>query len=237
MALLRLTFTGADGATNLDDLASIASRHKRFVEWGILLPPGGKSRFPNLAWVQEIVGMARWEGIALSGHLCPPWTGRFLSGSATIADLVGDCFQRIQVNTHGEPYYPHPGIKGAMEGDSEREYILQIDNANPWQRLGPNIKGLYDLSHGGGVVPDSWPKPSHSWVGYAGGLGPHNLAREIPKILEAARGADIWIDLETHVRTNGEFDLDKVRRCIAIAEPFLGASPSPQSGPKEPSNG
>jgi hypothetical protein len=58
-------------------------------------------------------------------------------------------------------------------------------------------------------------------TGYAGGLGPDNLAEELRRIEEVAGDAEVWIDMETNVRTAERFDLDKVRRCYDLARPWL----------------
>jgi hypothetical protein len=97
---------------------------------------------------------------------------------------------------------------------------------------------------GAGILPREWPKPiyldvhpgddgcgvqQHRYHGYAGGLGPDNLAEQIPLILAAAAGNEhtaegrIWIDMETRVRSSDDrtFDLAKVRRCLEIAAPYV----------------
>jgi hypothetical protein len=81
--------------------------------------------------------------------------------------------------------------------------------------------------------------------GYAGGLRPENLAAQIP-LIEAATASPVidleaytgesreaserfeprvarpyWIDMESGVRTNNQFDLAKVRQVLEIAAPFV----------------
>ena len=83
---------------------------------------------------------------------------------------------------------------------------------------------LYDKSGGAGVVPNTWPPAIDGvYSGYAGGLGPSNIADELPKIEVAARGNPFWIDMETHVRTdNGaKLDMDKVVSCLEACEPHV----------------
>ena len=85
----------------------------------------------------------------------------------------------------------------------------------------PNHAILFDASAGRGVAPEGWPAPLPGhFCGYAGGINPDNVAGHIDKI--AAAGAqDTWIDMESGVRTDDRFDLDKVRRVLKIAEPFV----------------
>jgi hypothetical protein len=107
-----------------------------------------------------------------------------------------------------------------------------------------NCYGLFDVSGGAGILPDGWPQPIHidiepgefgegieywRYSGYAGGLGPGNLAEQIPKIIEASGGTEftnegrIWLDMESRVRSDDDrqFDLQKVRRCLEIAGPYV----------------
>ena len=74
-------------------------------------------------------------------------------------------------------------------------------------------------------MPAEWPlNMSAVYCGYGGGLGPDNLAAQLPQIQRAAGGADFWVDMETKVRgdRNGRdvFDLDTARRCLEIAAEF-----------------
>ena len=90
---------------------------------------------------------------------------------------------------------------------------------------GLNAVALFDHSGGKGRVPRHWTPIPHQEVftGYAGGLGPDNLADELKRIHDAVGEATIWIDLETKVRSDDDkvFDLDKVRRCYDIARPYV----------------
>jgi hypothetical protein len=94
-------------------------------------------------------------------------------------------------------------------------------------------------------LPKAWPNPIYlkstesgqvlnrwDYHGYAGGLGPDNLEEQIPRILEAAsykgfskeiQEGDIWIDMETKVRSDQDrqFDLEKVEHCLEIAAPHI----------------
>jgi phosphoribosylanthranilate isomerase len=51
--------------------------------------------------------------------------------------------------------------------------------------------------------------------GYAGGLSPDNVESQIKLIRKVA--SHFWIDAETGLRTNGEFDLTKVEQFIDLA--------------------
>ena len=62
-------------------------------------------------------------------------------------------------------------------------------------------KYLFDASGGRGLEPLEWPKHLQDWTcGYAGGLGPGNLRRELPRIAAAAGPFPYWIDMESKLR-------------------------------------
>lgn len=70
-------------------------------------------------------------------------------------------------------------------------------------------------------MPTTWPKPfSNVRTGYAGGLNPDNLEEQLTKIAAVVGNNSVSIDMESGVRTNNEFDLDKVRRCLQMAKDF-----------------
>ena len=87
----------------------------------------------------------------------------------------------------------------------------------------PDVSLLYDTSSGAGVLPYTWPSPMPDRrCGYAGGLGPDNLKAELEYLdYFLPENTVIWIDMETNVRTNAKLDLDKVKKCIDIVEPYI----------------
>ena len=52
-------------------------------------------------------------------------------------------------------------------------------------------------------------------VGFAGGLGPDNLARELRKIADIAR-AGWWADMEGKLRVDDWFSVERAAECAAI---------------------
>lgn len=244
----RVTITGADDSIPSAILADLSDEFP-FVEWGILVHKVAYEasekemyahRFPSRRWIDVLETIASVRKMQLSLHMCGPWVRSILMGKQDFPPNILDMFQRVQLNFHA----------GSAKCDAEkcsevlhkfnRQWIFQIDGvlgnrhllslydlANP-----PDCVPLFDVSGGAGVLPNEWPRPMYTrqeapyqyvYHGYAGGLGPHNLAEELPKIIEAAKGTQIWIDMETHVRSerDKQFDLLKVRKCLEIAEPFI----------------
>lgn len=227
-----VTFTGVDDATDIARLLEL-SRRNDFIEWGVLIPMKGHGRWPSPAKVAELVGRAELApfDVQLAAHICEPLVGELLMSETRLMNLIGTAFSRVQINTHGHLYPRADDWPENVLRQKRREIILQLDGVTSNLLINDladvfaegEVAGLFDLSHGAGVLPASWDskKPPLRWLGYAGGLGPNNLAEQLPRIQEAAGDASYWIDMETHVRTNGFFDLDKVEQCIAIVRAFV----------------
>lgn len=122
--------------------------------------------------------------------------------------------QRIQVNGRYEvdqieqicELYPyHVIITQHTQGN---ESLLKV--------RAPNHAILVDGSGGTGKSPDKWESPhTDKPVGFAGGLGPDNLASELPKI-KAVAHRGWWIDMENKLRTEDWFDVAKALETIKI---------------------
>mmetsp|Transcript_8327 Transcript_8327/g.15870 ORF Transcript_8327/g.15870 Transcript_8327/m.15870 type:complete len:287 (-) Transcript_8327:160-1020(-) len=62
--------------------------------------------------------------------------------------------------------------------------------------------------------------------GYSGGLGPQNVVENVTKIQEQAEKHNYtyWVDMETRVRTDNQFDLSKCVNVLELTAPFLEKS-------------
>lgn len=246
----RVTITGADDSVDPSHLFELAAEFP-FVEWGLLFSlrrEERKPRWPTLSWLDCLFDLARGRSDTprFSLHLCGPALIRFLEGSPTLfsgarESVPGGLLQlcrRVQLNTHGEPTGWSQTSMAAMwrERLPMTEVICQIDGgvgSSILRDLEDNSVDAFpfhDLSHGAGVLPESWPSVAdRAYVGFGGGLGPDNLEKQIRLIAEAASGATHWIDMETRVRTRvgleqDYLDLKKVLRCLEIARPYIGAA-------------
>jgi hypothetical protein len=84
---------------------------------------------------------------------------------------------------------------------------------------------LLDASKGKGITPEAWSAPfifdGHAvQTGYAGGISPENIdavldATEKAVLEHGQPGASYWLDMETGVRSDNRFDLDKVERVLS----------------------
>lgn len=254
--LKRVTITGADDLVSPDSLLEISAEYP-FVEWGILVSASnvGTMRYPSRQWMSKfaasVAGAANSINVAI--HVQGRWLRSLMMGNKD--ELLDGCgrlashAQRVQLNFHGGSVdydetafllelMSFPLTRGA------KQFIFQIDRCQGGAILDRvrqyahslDLVPFYDISHGAGILPESWPDAEKSLlaltrdlqVGYAGGLGPENLAEQIPLIAKAAGGANFWIDMETKVRSSSSlvgsfFDIGKVRLALEACKPFVGA--------------
>jgi len=236
MKLHTVTITGADDSIKPSDIVSLSNKYP-FAEWGLLLSSSsqGCCRFPSTDWLKAL-NQTTVLPLKLCGHFCGNLVRSFVHGNLPTDEQLPTwlwrMFRRIQINFHGVSHNPKGEFYGALPRAmkvSGKQFIFQADNVNEDLFWGIKNRGapavpLFDRSHGAGLVPLSWPKPfPNVMCGYAGGLGPLNLKDQIEKISSLVGDHDIWIDMETKVRSNADrqFDLEKVETCLKIAEPYV----------------
>lgn len=233
----RVTITGADNSIEPDDLLRLSAKYK-FVEWGILLSRSrtGTERFPSVEWLNYLAESNSMFQMNLSAHVCGGWVRELVNGqnpcgTGLPTNFLREC-ARMQLNFHAEKRdfsddfiqlvkIMQPDVILQMDGVNDAILTKFIEhNQNSFQQ----VNALFDLSHGEGVLPDSWPKPiPHVCCGYAGGLGPDNLDEQMDKISNITGHIPVWVDMETKVRSNNDrqFDLEKVERCLEIASKYI----------------
>lgn len=235
-----VTITGADDSVTPQDL-TILSDDFKFVEWAILFSRSsqGTPRFPSMDWIKNLVDIKVFmpQSLKLSCHLCGAYVRELLRGDITfIAQelaTVWGAFDRVQINTHGQKHDINLSkLIEALKLFPEKEFIFQYDNVQSHiaaleacnNEHGVNVSTLFDLSHGAGISPYQWPELIQSIkCGYAGGISPENIQSEIKRVNEKVGSTDTWIDMETHVRSNNDFqfDLAKVDKCLSIAYGYI----------------
>jgi len=122
-------------------------------------------------------------------------------------------FQRIQVNggilalevEHLCEMYPrHTIITQHHDNNAHLLFVRSLNHAV-----------LLDTSGGRGISPSAWAQPAtEKPVGFAGGLGPDNIARELQTILEIARPG-WWADMEGKLRVDDWFSLELAGEVVA----------------------
>ena len=220
MHLQYVSITGADDAVDIAALNDIANAYP-FVEFALLLMPErmGENRFPTMSWIEDF--KANYWGAHKAMHLCGSGFLGFVKGEKAILNMM-DGFNRIQLNLKF----------GDVDGQYEDEQLLARIRENPaWEfiiqytpdkvhLLAPlaeisNHAVLFDASAGRGVSPDEWPAPLPGhFCGYAGGLSPENIANNLARIAQATDDIPTWIDMESGVRTDDRFDLEKIKEVL-----------------------
>lgn len=244
MNLTKVTCTGADDSVNPLDILALAEKY-RFAEFGVLLSrsagDGGMPRFPSQEWLDRLSGFTITRGVNLSAHICGGWVREIMLGEWGILDSHGASAmiseaRRIQLNFHASPHAIDDQFTHGLGHDlfENKQFIFQHDNVNNRfldiaTRAGINAVPLFDLSHGAGVLAESWPSadPFDHGCGYAGGLSPENVAEQLYKIEKVCGEKEIWIDAETKLRSNNDkqFDLAKVEAFLKAARPFVREDP------------
>lgn len=208
-----VTFTGLDAATDVARLRHLQSLYP--VEWGVLFSPKrqGHDRYPDLASIRGFAG----QGLRLAAHVCGAGASSILDDGRfdVLESLPHGMFVRIQVNTARKDPETHEASAFARWVGA-RQAILQCrGSAFPQDAT---VDWLYDVSGGVGREPTSWAvaADTSAFVGYAGGLGPDNVASALESISRHhPEGKPFWIDMETRIRTDDILDLDKCEAVLA----------------------
>jgi hypothetical protein len=224
MYLNKVTITGADDEVSHSELRRI-SKEFPFVEWGILFSAArtGTPRYPSDEWVASMPVMP------LAAHLCGSYARDVLDGSGFC--LPSHLYQRVQVNG----WRPSPLFVELARLWRRLEFILQAKNepslkaaADEVRAIGRNYYAasvLLDPSGGRGIDAQAeWvaPPPGIS-VGYAGGINPDNVVDVIERLNAIPLEQSYWIDMESGVRIDDQFDLTQVVRVLELARPFVKA--------------
>jgi phosphoribosylanthranilate isomerase len=229
MRIDRLTITGPDDKTNIKDLIDLSEAYP-FVEWGILFSKNrtGTHRYPNDSWIKEVVN----HDMKLSAHFCGWWAKQVLEN--TNYDLIKDLhqgFERIQLNYNfgRSTGWDLGRLLSTLEDINSVNVILQNNKSNNSiimeADIPNNVHVLFDASGGRGTeIKEIRPTIKGLYTGYAGGLNPENIDNICQIIGEVDDDNLAWIDLESGVRTNNEFDLSKVEDILGTVSKYITTS-------------
>lgn len=207
--MIGITITGVDKCTSFEDISLLLDAGAEVaVLW--TETPEGRNRYPSVSWMVNMRSRCRQYG-SIAVHVCGSGARKRLLKSGGALFIHG--FNRIQIN-------------GRVSVDDlcrvcdryEVEVITQNHATNAELLNYPMASHaiLVDGSGGRGIAPAEWIRPiTRKRVGFAGGLGPDNLAAELPKIAAVATG-DWWVDMESSVRTDDWFDVEKALEAVRI---------------------
>lgn len=220
LPLTHCTLTGVDAKTDLQSLCDL-SREFPVVEWGFLYSPkrqGQLGRYPSVDFLSDAFNDLPAQ-VRVALHVCGSGVSNLLDGEPVVTELakfLGSRNGRIQLNFNaravGDTFALHQ-VRNCIERFSTIEFITQYNEANThvWESLKgcKNHSVLFDASGGRGIKASRWETPLLNLrCGYAGGLGPENVALEARKIGALVDNAPFWIDMEGKLRDRDDwFDL------------------------------
>lgn len=211
----QITFTGIDGWTDIDELEVIQNQYS-MVEFGVLLSKNWHENGMRYYNPDALRRLAH-SGLNLSCHLCGRIAREAVRNNFEPAiDLCKgyfDIFKRCQLNIARNANNPEKLVLDVP--DSLEEVIIQqksVDDVELWRSGLPNPKlsVLLDASGGRGIVSDIYALDTPLKVGYAGGLSVDNIVKALTFLEQSPVVRQYWVDMESSVRTNDVFDVNKV---------------------------
>lgn len=137
--------------------------------------------------------------------------------------------KRIQLNIGDKTDFMNPEkLSELIKHHDKQEFILPYNpkvarQIESLKRTGAKFSLLFDGSYGAGISPEKWEKPVYEDIpnGYAGGLGPGNIAINLNKINKLLpKDYETWIDAEGRLRDTYEtysFSLGLAERYVQEA--------------------
>jgi hypothetical protein len=243
MKLTRISISGADDGVDPVDLLKLSVEFP-FVEWGILYSEKrqGTPRYPSPEWRENLIGLmlntARGKNLHLALHLCGQAARDVFEGRPSRWFAKKDFhapYERVQLNGF-TPYKDDIRLDLEVLKFCPCEFIVQCADSEQLKIVDDFavknnlqfLNALFDPSGGRGIRNDEWQHPHTKQiaVGYAGGIGPDNVADVISRILAKPttdRLETCWIDMESRVRTPDDtFDLKLVREILVACSAALG---------------
>ncbi len=223
MIQMKITLTGIDSRTDITNLPDVGGEYS--LEYAILISrtkEGKEPRYPSYIKAAQMLNQLQDTQI-MAAHLCGAPAREILAGQVPqeLDWLRAGLVERIQVNANE---------RDTLKGWETAAKIIQAHGIIPifqWRRDtwptfmdGKGVDVLLDRSGGRGIIEQNWPvRGSYKGnIGYAGGLGPDNLPLKL--IVDAGKMPDnqsdlnIWIDMESSLRTNDWFDTKKALQVL-----------------------
>jgi len=229
----KVTITGIDDFTLLSDLKYYIDKYSQkfppqysWLEWGILISESraGTPRFPSYYRINDFLKL----NLKFSAHICGRLMRDICVGNWRVLNYFDfSKFNRIQLNLSREidRIDKDKFINGLKTIKFSGRIIMQSRDINHPLIIESvkvcDILPLFDVSGGRGIKPSEWPVNFNlNGCGFAGGLNPENIEKEIEKISLHAPGF-VWIDVETGVRSENKLDFEKVDKFLKIVEPWV----------------
>jgi len=231
MRINKVSITGADDKVSYQDLKSLQDKYP-FVEWAILFSQSkrGSQRYPSIEHINKELAKS---DLNLAAHFCGWYSKEVLEGiNFSLISELPACFKRIQINynfKHNNQWDIN-SLMAFAERTPEREFILQYNKSNSetldeQEIIGipSNVHFLHDGSGGRGTEIKEFQEPFNNiYTGYSGGISTDNIKTICETLSNMKNPNEVWIDMESGVRTDNEFDLKKVEEILSVCSNFIG---------------
>ena len=224
-----ITLTGLDAKSLPLILNEPKDERSSWVEFGILWSEGRagvENRYPVMQSIvdfsKELSNLSAARPFNFALHVCGRVAVQNMIRGDGLVTQAASAFDRIQINFNYEQAEhlslfdirsflrrcPTPVIFQMYSGNAR--LFADINDM-------PNVHVLIDGSGGRGISPKSWRAPVDGfYTGYAGGLGPLNLAQELKEIDDVCPNP-YWVDMEGKLRDEDDwFSLERAQQCIEI---------------------
>jgi hypothetical protein len=224
MSFQGVTFSGVDESVHPAQLLEIRS-HYFPVEWGICLAKDREKqpRFPGIDWIKGLPPASN-----LSAHLYGSLAQDFLAGDDT--DLIArygeilPLFRRIQISCEAEKI-DSKGWSAIADKYKDKKLTIEVPVENPNPAV-LETKLEASILFNRGQSNAQWPKAPKgaNGCGYAGGLSPENLSKQLSLLMSAARQAGYWwIDVNSSLRViKDDRDFFSVEICKKVVREIEG---------------
>ena len=226
-----VSFVGVDADTNLEDLKKF--KNSIPTEFGVLYSDSksltNHKRYPSLQFCKDFLQWSKsnTENLA-SLHLCGDVIGRYLAQEADVLDLCKNA-NRIQLNLSISSFPSYEKLTNDLisvmtthghnivlqENKTKRNFNLAF-----LKTISSSLRGQISLLHDGSggfgreITQVESPSGLH-YTGYAGGIKPENVAKIVDLIEKNnPNGLKYYIDMESGVRTDNTFSLEKCQQVI-----------------------
>lgn len=234
MSLPILTMTGVDAKTDPKWIKSMLRKYilnsgYSGLEFAILRSPkvDQSPRYPTRDVIKRLVSEAKPGDFAF--HLCGRYARMVHSLEwAELCDIIDfSMVGRVQVNST-EADEKAILTLWRFSQHINKPVIMQW-RADEFPLVPHTVHLLQDRSGGTGLAETRWAVPDQSThrgqtyapIGYAGGLGPANVADALAKINPLSRGRRFWIDCESSLRADDWFDQSKAEAMAAAVHAAL----------------
>lgn len=228
MKINKVTITGADDKIFKKDLIGYQTEYP-FVEWGILFSKNKEStqRYPSLQHITNEYD----SDLKLSAHFCGWYSKEVLENkNYKLIEKLKNRFERVQLNYNfkNSTNWDLNSLIDFLKDYNKIDVILQYNKSNSLvlqnimnDELPNNLNFLYDSSGGRGTEISKIESPFKNYTGYSGGLNVDNINNICQNISNDSNTDNVWIDLESGVRTNNDFDFNKLKTILEISKKYI----------------